>query len=335
MNNMTRNLAGWLAGAALAYNGAAIAQDPSTELRTGPGQGYPSRPIRLVVAVAAGAGADAIARAVGQMLSDRWGQNAVVDNRPGGGGVIATQTVASSAPDGYTILSQGDTVLLQGATKRVPFDVLKALDPIVGTSMQPYILLVNLSLPVKSIKDMIAYSKTQTLNYSGSSGIGSLVHLGFERLAQLSGAKLQYVAYKGSAPAIIAVVGGEIHMAAASSIAASAAIRTGKVRALATMGLTRIPAMPDLPTVAEQGFPGFKITNRYALWAPAGTPRAIIEAMNRVVTEGMHAPQMEKRLEADGSQPAERMTPAQLKATMAGEYVEIVQQVKQLNIKIQ
>jgi len=327
MNDMTRNLAGWLASAALAYNGAAIAQDKPA--------GYPVRPIRLIVAVAPGAGADAIARAVAQMLTDRWGQNAVVDNRSGGGGVIATELVARSAPDGYTFLSQGDTVLYQGAQKRVPFDVLKALDPFVSTSAQPYVLLVNLSLPVKSIKDMISYSKTQTLDYSGSTGVGSPVHLSMEWFAQLSGAKLLYVPYKGSAPAIIAVVGGEIHMAVASSIAASSALRTGKVRALATLGLTRIPSMPDLPTVAEQGFPGFKITNRYNLWAPAGTPRAIIAAMNRVVSDGMHSPQMAKRLEADGSQPAERMTPGELRATITREYAEIEQQVKQLNITIQ
>jgi len=232
-------------------------------------------------------------------------------------------------------MSQGETVRLQDALKRVPFRVLKALDPIVGLTQQPYILMVSLGLPVKSIKDMIAYSKTRTLNYAGSSGIGSPVHLGMEHFAQLSGAKLQYVAYKGSAPAIIAVIGGEIQFALASSIAASAAIRTGKVRGLAALGLKRIPSMPDLPTVAEQGFPGFKITNRYMLWAPAGTPRAIIAAINRVVNEGMHSPQMAKRLEADGSEPAERMTPAELKADLTREYAEIVEQVKQLNIKIQ
>ena len=327
MSVMIRRLACWLTPAVLAYNGAAIAQDKPA--------GYPVRPIRLVVSVAPGAGADAIARAAAQMLTDRWGQNVVVDNRPGGGGVIATELVARSAPDGYTILSQGDTLMLQGAMKRVPFDVLKTFDPIVATSTQPYILLVNLNLPVKSIKDLVAYSATQTVTYSGSAGVGSTVHLGMEWLAQLSGAKLLFVPYKGSAPAIIAAMGGEIHMAAASAIAASGAIRTGKVRALATLGLTRIPTMPDLPTVAEQGFPGFKITNRYNLYAPAGTPRAIIAAINRVVSDGMHSPQMAQRLAADGSQPAERMTPEELKATIAREYAEIEQQVKQVNIKIQ
>ena len=281
MKNMTRNLALWLAGAALAYSAAAIAQDKPA--------GYPTKPIRLVVAVAAGAGADAIARAVGQMLTDKWGQNAVVDNRPGGGGVLATRLVAESVADGYTILSQGETVLLQGALKRIPFEPLTALDPIVGTSMQPYILLANLSLPVKSIKEMIEYSKTTMLNYAGSSGIGSPVHLGMERLAQLSGAKLQYVAYKGSAPAIIAVIGGEIHMAAASSIAASAAIRTGKVRALATMGLNRLPSMPDLPTVAEQGFPGFYSTAWIAAVAPAKTPERIVRRISEALVAFLRA----------------------------------------------
>jgi len=128
---------------------------------------------------------------------------------------------------------------------------------------------------------------------------------------------------------------GEIHIAAASAIAATSAMRTGKVRALASMGLTRIPSMPDLPTVAEQGFPGFKITNRYGLYAPAGTPRAIINRINQIVSDGMHSPQMRSRLEADGSQPAERMTPDELRAALAREYVEVEQQVKALNIKMQ
>jgi tripartite-type tricarboxylate transporter receptor subunit TctC len=330
MNAVLRSAAGLLAGSMFAcFAGSALAASPNKPA------GYPTRPIRLIITVAPGAGADAIARAAAQMLTDAWGQTAVVDNRPGGTGVIAADLVANAAPDGYTLLSVGEQLLLIGAEKRLSYDVLKTFDPVVATSAQPYILIVNLDLPVKSIKEMVAYSATQTLRYSGSSGIGSSVHLGMEHLARLSGAKLLYVPYKGSAPSIIAVMGGEIHMAAASSIAASAAIRTGKVRALATLGLTRIPAMPDLPTVAEQGFPGFKITNRYGLWAPAGTPPAIVAAINRVVSDGMHAPQMKKRLEADGSEPAPRMTPAQLRTTLASEYVELQKQVKDLNLYAQ
>jgi tripartite-type tricarboxylate transporter receptor subunit TctC len=318
------------APAVLACHGAAIAQDKSDRPA-----GYPNRPIRIIVAVAPGAGGDTMARIAGQILTDRLGQNAVIDNRSGGGGVIATELVARSAPDGYTLLSQGETVLLQGATKRVPFDVLTALDPVVATSAQPYILLAGPTLPVKSMKELVAFSATQTVTYSGSAGVGSTIHLGMEWWAQLSGAKLLFVPYKGSAPAIVGAMGGEIHLAGASSIAASGAIRSGKLRALAALGLTRIPSLPDLPTVAEQGYPGFRITNRYALYAPAGTPRPIIATVNRVVNEGMHTPQMEQRLAADGSQPAERMTPEELRTSMAREYALIDQQVKRLNIKIQ
>ncbi len=317
----------WLAIAMLAYDGAAIAQDKSAA--------YPVRPIRLVIAASPGAGGDAIARAAAQMLTDSWGQTAIVDSRPGGTGSIAVELVARAAPDGYTLLSLGDTLMILGATGRVPFDVLKAFAPVVPTSTQPYILLTNPAMPFRSMKELVAYSATRTVTYSGAAGVGNTVHLGMERLAQLSGAKLLFVPYKGSAPAIVALMGGEINVAATSSISASAAIRTGKVRALAALGLARIPALPDLPTVAEQGFPGFKIVNRYGLHAPAGTPRRIVNAINRVVADGMHTPQMAQRLQADGAEPAERMSPEQLKAAMAREYVEIEQQVKRLNIRIQ
>ena len=326
MYAMTRSLGCWLAGAVLAHSGASVAQDK-------PG-GYPIRPIRLVISGSPGAGGDMMARAVAQMLTDAWGQNTIVDNRPGASGVIAVELAARSAPDGYTLLSLGDNLMLLGALKRVPFDVLKAFDHVVPTSAQPYVLLANLNMPFKSIKELVVYSATQRVTYSGSTGVGATVHLGMERLAQLSGAKLLFVPYKGTAPGILAAMGGEIHMVAASSMAATGAIKTGRVRALAALGLTRIPSMPDLPTVAEQGFPGFKITNRYGLHASAGTPRPIIAAINRVVSDGMHSPQMSQKLEAEGAQPAERMTPEQFKATMARDYAELEQQVRRLNIKI-
>ena len=314
-----------LAASALVLSCVALAQDKPAN--------YPARPIRLVVTVAPGAGADTMARAAAQMLTDRLGQSVVVDNRAGGSGVIGTELVARAAPDGYTILSYADAILLLGVTQRVPFDVLKVFEPIVTMTSQPYILVIQPNLPIKDLKEFVAYSQTVTLTY-GSSGIAGTVHLGMERLAQVSGAKLMHVPFKGTAPSLVAVMGGEIHMVAGSSIAAIAAIKTGKVRALAALGLTRIPSMPDLPTFAEQGLPGYKLTNNYRLFAPAGTPRPIIAAINRVVSDGMHAPAMAQRLAAEGAQPGERATPEEIRAQLVRDYAEFEQQVKQLNVKL-
>ncbi len=247
--------------------------------------------------------------------------------------MIASTLVAKAEPDGYTLHQNGFGLLIQGATKRVPFDVLKVFEPVVRTTSQPYILLVNAGIPAKSVKELIAHSATKPLSYAGSAGVGSTVHLGMERLATLSNMKLKHVAYKGSSPAILALMGGEINMAATSAMSAIAAISTGKVRALATLGLKRVPVLPDLPTVAEQGFAGFSITNSYNLWAPAGTPAAIITAINQVVSAGMNAPEVEKRLAASGSEAVDPMSPKDLKSALALEYAEIEKSVKQLGLK--
>ena len=294
---------------------------------------YPQRPIRLIVTVAAGAGADTIARAAGQFMSERWGQTVVVDNRAGGSGVIGSETVANSAPDGYTLLSYADAILLLGVTKRVAFDPLKTFEPVVTMTSQPYVLVIQPNLPINNLEEFVAYSQKVTLTY-GSSGIAGTVHLGMERLAQLSGAKLLHVPFKGTAPSLVAVMSGEIHMVAGSSIAALAAAKTGKVRALATLGLKRIPSLPDLPTFAEQGLPGYKLTNNYRLFAPAGTPRPIILAINGVVSDGMHSPAMAQRLAAEGAQPGERATPEQIRAELMRDYVELEEQVKNLDVKL-
>ncbi len=234
--------------AGLGWHAAIRAQDKPV--------GYPVRPIRIIVPVAPGGGLDTICRAVAQMLTERWGQTVVVDNRPGGGTVIATELGARAAPDGYTVLAATDTLGILGAMKRVPFDVRTAFEPVVVMTTQPYILIVNPALPANSVKDLVAYSMTQPLRY-GSSGVGTTAHLGMERLATLTGAKFVHVPYKGGAPALLGVLGGEIHMLPGVVISATPALKAGKVRALAAMGLKRTPALPDLPTVAEQGWTGF------------------------------------------------------------------------------
>ncbi len=326
--NITQSV-NWLLPVVLAHSAMAWAQDKAQDKVPG----YPVRPIRIIIGVQPGAGADMVARATAQILTEKWGQNAVVDPRPGGGGVIASELMAKSTPDGYTILQSGDGLLFQSATKRVAFDILKTFDPVVASTQQPYILLANLGVPAKTVKELITLSAAKPLTYTGSAGVGGTVHLGMEKLMKLSNMKLKHVAYKGSAPGLLALMGGEVNLGVTSAMSATSAIRSGKVRGVASMGLTRASSLPDLPTIGEQGFPGFKITNRYNLWVRTGTPRPIIQAMNRVVSDGMHAPAMVQKLAADGSEPAERMTPEQLRTDLARSYVELVKQVKELDLK--
>jgi len=315
----------WAATAILAST-SVLAQDK--------GLNYPNRPMRIIISVAPGAGADMVARATAQLLTEKLGQNVVVEPRPGGGGVIASETLLKSTPDGYTILQTGDGLLFQTATKRVPFDVLKMFDPIVPTSTQPYILVSNPSVPAKTIKELVALSAAKPLIYSGSAGIGGTVHLGMERLGQLSGMKLKHVPYKGSAPALLALMGGEIQLVCASVMSATSLIRGGKVRGVASLGLKRAISLPELPTAIEQGLPpGFRVTNRYSLWVRNGTPRAIINLLNQVVGEGFKTPQIAQRLNNDGSEPAEYMAPDELKKDLARLYVELEKQVKEIGLK--
>ncbi len=295
---------------------------------------YPVRPIRIIIGVAPGAGADMVARATAQLFMERWGQNAVVEPRPGGGGVVASDTLAKSNPDGYTILQSGDGLLLQTVTKRVSFDILKAFDPVVASTTQPYILLSHLSIPAKNIKELVALSAAKPLIYAGSSGVGGTVHLGMERLGTLSGMKLKHVAYKGSAPTLLALMGGEINLACTSVMSATTVIRSGKARGIAALGLKRASSLPDLPTAVEQGLPpGFRITNRYSLWVRTGTPQPIKNAIHKAVREGMNTPEMVQRLANDGSEPAEVLTQEELRASLTRAHAEWERQVKEMGIK--
>jgi len=295
---------------------------------------YPTRPIRIIIGVAPGAGADMVARTTAQIMTEKWGQNAVVDPRPGGGGVIASETLLKSTPDGYTILQSGDGLLFQTATKRVPFDVLKEFIPVIATTQQPYILVAHPGVAANTIKELIALSAPKPLTYSGSSGVGGTVHLGMEKLGKLSGMRLRHVAYKGSAPALLAGMGGEIQLVCASVMSATTAIRGGKLKGIAALGTKRASSLPELPTAIEQGLPaGFRITNRYNLWVKVGTPPHIVDSIHRVVTDGINAPAVVQRLNTDGSEPADRMTPVQLRQDLSRIYVELEQQVKELGIK--
>lgn len=295
---------------------------------------YPARPLRIIIGVAPGAGVDMVARTTTQVLTDKWGQNAVVDPRPGGGGVIASQALHKSTPDGYTILQAGDGIMYQKLTRGAPFDALKVFEPVVSTSTQPYMLLAHPGVAARNIKELIALSAAKPLLYAGSSGIGGTVHLGMEKLGQLSGMKLKHVSYKGGSPTLLALMGGEINLACTSVMSAMTFIKRGKARGIVTFGLNRSSALPELPTAIEQGLPtGFSITNRYSLWVRTGTPRLIINTLNRAIGEAFRTPQIVQRLAADGSEPADYMTPVELKADFTRLLADLEKQVKEIGLK--
>lgn len=326
MQNVLFNRLYCLAAMMLAHVTIAQAQDKSI--------GYPVRPLRIIISVAPGAGADMVARASARVLTEKWGQNTVVDPRPGGGGLIASQALLKSTPDGYTILQSGDGIMYQRLTRDAPFDALKVFEPVVSTSTQPYMLLAHPSVAAKNLQELVALSAAKPLLYAGSSGIGGTVHLGMEKLGQLSGMKLKHVSYKGGTPTLLALIGGEINLACVNVISAMPFIKSGKARGIVTFGSKRSSVLPELPTAAEQGLPAsFRITNRYSLWVRSGTPRPIINAINRTIGEAFRTPQMVQRLATDGSEPADYMSPEELKNDFKQLLAEFEKQVKELGLK--
>ncbi len=296
--------------------------------------GYPNKPIRVIVTIAAGGGPDTVARIVGQIVYEKTGQPMVVDNRPGGGTVLATDLVVHAPPDGYTLILHTDTLLLLGAMKRVPYDVRKALEPVVQMTAQWYVLVVNPSLPIKSVRDLIEYAKARpdALNYA-SQGVGTTGHLNTERFKSMAGVSMVHVPYKGAAPALLDIIGGQIQIMFASTVSATPHVASGKLRGIAVSSPRRLALLPELPTVAESGVPDFRASNSYNLFAPAGTPRAILHALNNVISTGLNAPAMVKRLAADGTEPAPPATPEEFKALIAREYALVEKQVKGLSVK--
>ena len=311
----------------------ALAMPVGTQAQEPPG--YPTKPIRIIVGIAAAGGLDTMTRLGAQKLSERWGQPVIVDNRPGGGTVLAMDIVVKAQPDGYTLLAASDTLMMNGVLRRADYDVRSAFIPIVQLTTQPYMLVVNPSLPARSVKELVALAKAKpgSLNY-GSQGMGTTGHIGWERFKFMTGVDIVHVPYKGAAPAVIDVIAGQIQMTFSNVVTSGTHVRSGKLRGLAVTGARRGQVFPDMPTVAEAGVPGFELTNSYGYYAPAGTPQAIVRAVNSVVAQGMNAPDTVKLLAADGSEPYPPSTPADFKAKFAREYVELEKLVRAANIKL-
>jgi len=310
---------------------AAFAQDKQGRLA----DGYPIKPIRVLVGVSAGGGLDTITRIVCQRLGERLGQFVVVDNRPGASSTIAMKLEMDAAPDGYTLMSATKTMILNGALKRVPYDILKAYAPIAQMTSQAYILVVHPSLPVKSVRDLIAYAKSKpgSLNY-GSAGLGSLQHIGTERFKLMAGINMVHIPYRGGGPALIDLAGGQIQVMFTVTISAAPYLKNGRLRAIAIAGDRREEAYRDLPTVSESGVPGFELTNMYGLFAPAGTPQFIVSALNREVGRIMTLPELKNLLAADGVEAAVPSTPEQFRDTVTMELNKWAKFLQESKIKL-
>ena len=244
---------------------------------------WPSKPVRMVVPFAPGGSTDVIARMVGQKLSVIWGQPVVIDNRTGAGGNVGADLVAKSAADGYTLLmASGSITINPQLYKRMPFDTKKDLVPITNVASGPMLVVVPEGSPVKSVKELIALAKAKpgAVNF-GSAGVGSQVHLAAENFADAAGIDVTHVPYKGEAPAYTDLIGNQTQMMVGNFAAASALLGNGRLRALAVTGKLRSPQLPDIPTVAESGLPGFENTGWFGLLAPAGTPPDILAKVQR------------------------------------------------------
>ena len=264
---------------------------------------YPDKPIRMLVGFAAGGGTDTTARAIGQPLSEALGQQVIVDNRPGAAGNIAADITAHSVPDGYTILMGTIAALAINPSlyQKLPFDPIKDFEPISLAVSSMNVLVVHPSVAAKNVKELIALAKAQAgkLTY-GSSGVGGAGHLAGVLFDQLAGTKMIHVPYKGGAPAIIALVSGEVNMVFATAETAVPQVKAGKIRALGVTTAKRSALLPDLPTIAEGGLPGYEANNWYGLLAPAKTPAAIVERLNREVVKVLNMPNVKEQLFRSG-----------------------------------
>jgi len=296
---------GWRAiafGVLLANTTAAIGAMQPAELAA-----YPDRPIRLLVGFAPGGGTDTTARAISQRLSAALGQQVVIDNRPGAAGNIATNIVAKSSPDGYTLLMGTIAALAINPTLygNLPFDPVRDFQPITQAVNSTNVLVVHPSLQANNVKELIAYAKSAPgkLLY-GSSGVGGAGHLAGELFATLAGAKLTHVPYKGGGPVMIDLIAGQVPCVFATAATAIPHMRSGKIRPLGVTTLKRAGMLPDIPTIAEQGLAGFDANNWYGLLAPAKTPRPIIDKLNAEVTKILNLPEIKQYLFNQGLDPA-------------------------------
>lgn len=280
---------------------------------------YPTKPIRIIDPYAPGGSTEAQARIVGQKLTEQWGQSVVIDGRPGAASAIGTAIVAKANPDGYTLLINNAALATVPNLSRKPlFDPVKDLAPVIQIGRQPLILVAVPSLP-NNLKELLIYAKANPGKLSfGSAGTGGATHLAMELFMSMAGVKLVHVPYKGSAPSVTAMAGGEVQLGMFSANAMLPHVHSGRLRALGVSTTTRSTAFPEVPTIAEGGVPGYEVVQWSGLFAPAGVPAAIVGKLNRQINEILKLPDVKDRLAKVGVDAAGG-TPQQLGAFTAAE----------------
>ena len=298
-----------------------------------PAQPYPAKPLRMIIPFPPGGSNDVIGRAVGAQLAERLGQGVIVDNRGGAGGIIGIDAAAKSPPDGYTLLLISTTLPMTIALGRLPPELVKAFAPIALLGSGPSVLAVPAGLPVASVRELLdlAKSKPGQLN-AASAGIGSFQHLATELFRLQGGVDFVIVQYKGGGPALADTIAGHVHMNLGSLVQILPHIRSGKLRALGVGSTRRNPALPEVPTIAEAGVPGYEANNWWGVLAPAGTPSPITGRLRQEITAILESPEMRKRFEAEGGEAA-RMSIQEFSELMASETAKWTRVVKEAGIK--
>jgi tripartite-type tricarboxylate transporter receptor subunit TctC len=283
---------GSLLGALLAFSTAVHAQ-------------YPNKPVRFIVPFAPGGGSDFIARFMAQKMSAGLGQQVIVENKPGAGGMLGIDAGVKSPPDGYTLTLIASSYTVNPSIYKFSFDPVNDITPIIQLSQGPLLIVVRPSLPVKSTRDLIALAKAKpgTVNFA-SSGQGSVIHMATELFDSMAGVKMNHIPYKGTGPALTDTIGGQTDVFFSSTATAMPHVKSGKLRAIAVTTAKRIPALPDVPTVAESGVPGYDVILWHGLIGPKGLPRPIVERISAEASKALKLKDTGEQLQSDGVAPA-------------------------------
>jgi tripartite-type tricarboxylate transporter receptor subunit TctC len=296
---------------------------------------YPTRAVRFITPFPPGGSLDPLTRMSAQKLSEKWGQPAVVENRPGGNSIIGTQAVAKAAPDGYTILVAGTPHVINSSLFPTPYEPIRDFAPIATIAKSRQILVVHPSLPVASVKELIAFAKARPgqLNYA-SSGTGNTNHLAGELFCALAGIKMQHIPYKGAGPAIVDLIGGRLHLSFHVTISVIPHMKSGRLRPLAISGETRAPPLPQVPTFAEAGLSAFQMSGWTGMFAPAGTPKYIVDKISGDMASILASPEVGELLSTQALEPL-ISNPEQFAALLKSDMARFAKLIKDANIKVE